>query len=836
MPGMRRVPSPRFASALVAVALAAAVGAGADEPAFALGGREYFRKGGVDVMAFQDFYPEGHQGAVSIVQHGVRVASNGDLRLEPTPGQWAPVPRQISREVDAARGVVSARLAFPDPDKDRKGFNPIEYPDLQLEYAVHVRADGPSVIVSVDLEEALPEAWVGRVGFNLELYPAALFGRGWYLGDRSGLFPPQPNGPVTRDAEGAVQPLPLASGPRLVVAPDEPLQRLTIESETEPLALYDQRVNHQNGWFIVRSLIPSGATVGAVVWRITPHAVPGWTYGPVVHVSQVGYHPAQTKRAVLERDASEDREGEAHLVRLTESGDEVVRSERPQPFGPFLRYDYRTLDFSDVEAEGLYTVEYLGARSNPFRIARDVFSRDVWQPTLEQFLPVQMCHMAVREKYKIWHGRCRMDDALMAPTDLNHFDGYVQGPGTLTDYAPLQPVPGLNVGGWHDAGDDDLRVESQAKEMYILALAHEAFEVSLDSTTIDQQAGYVGIRQPDGHSDILQQVRHGALSVVGAYRSLGRLYRGIITPTLPQYVMGGDVVNNTDGHVFDGDEATTDGLWGVRDDRLVFTEDNPRRELAVAAWLAGSSRALRGFDDALAEDTLAVARELWTRTTDPEGVAAVERVHAAVELLLATDDLEYSRHLLAQQALITERIDQLGWIVGRALPVVDDATFTASVSEAVRALAARIAAEGTKNPFGVPYEPHIWGAGWNIQEFGVRQYFLHTAFPELVDREAMLAALNFVLGVHPGENTASFASGVGSRSVLTAYGYNRMDWHYIPGGVVSGTGLIRPDFPELKDFPYLWQQAEYVLGGGATNFMFLALAADHLLAGPAEAP
>ena len=45
----------------------------------------------------------------------------------------------------------------------------------------------------------------------------------------------------------------------------------------------------------------------------------------------------------------------------------------------------------------------------------------------------------------------------------------------------------------------------------------------------------------------------------------------------------------------------------------------------------------------------------------------------------------------------------------------------------------------------------------------------------------------------------------------------------------SGTALIRPDFPELKDYPYLWQQAEYVLGGGATHFMFLVLAADQLL-------
>jgi len=49
--------------------------------------------------------------------------------------------------------------------------------------------------------------------------------------------------------------------------------------------------------------------------------------------------------------------------------------------------------------------------------------------------------------------------------------------------------------------------------------------------------------------------------------------------------------------------------------------------------------------------------------------------------------------------------------------------------------------------------------------------------------------------------------------------------------VPSGTGLIRLDFPELKDFPYLWQQGEYVLGGGSSTYMFLVLAADHVLNG-----
>lgn len=93
----------------------------------------------------------------------------------------------------------------------------------------------------------------------------------------------------------------------------------------------------------------------------------------------------------------------------------------------------------------------------------------------------------------------------------------------------------------------------------------------------------------------------------------------------------------------------------------------------------------------------------------------------------------------------------------------------------------------------------------------------------------MLNALEFVLGRHPGSNTASFASGVGARSATVAYGFNRSAYTYIPGGVVSGTALIRPDLPELKEFPYLWQQAEYVMGGGATNFMFLVLAADQVL-------
>jgi len=89
-------------------------------------------------------------------------------------------------------------------------------------------------------------------------------------------------------------------------------------------------------------------------------------------------------------------------------------------------------------------------------------------------------------------------------------------------------------------------------------------------------------------------------------------------------------------------------------------------------------------------------------------------------------------------------------------------------------------------------------------------------------------ALQFVLGMHPGSDL-SFVSGVGSHPPIPAFGLNRSDYAYIPGGVYSGTATILPDFPELKsDHPFLWQQSEYIISGAAP-YIFCVLAADKLL-------
>lgn len=799
---------------------------------FALTERDYFHRDGVDVMAFQDFYPDGHQGGVTIVQHGVRVAANGDVRLEPTPGQWSPIPQQDKREVRRATGEIVTTLSYPDTSKDRHGFNPIVYPDFRFSYQVRVRAEGEAVHVSVDLAQPLPAEWAGRLGFNLELYPTDLFGKAWYLGGRSGIFPRQPQGPMSKDRWGELQPVALASGRVLAVAPETETQRLVIESRTGDLRLYDGRNKHNNGWFIVRSTAAAGATRGAIEWVIRPHGITGWRESPTVQVSQIGYHPAQKKVALVELDANDATLRTARLSRVSETGGLVpVLTRQPAVWGTFLRYRYLQLDFTAVTRPGMYVLEYGGARTHAFKIGSDVYATGAWQPTLEYFLPAQMCHMRVEEQYRVWHGVDHLDDALMAYTDSNHFDGYRQGPSTLTRFKPGERVPGLDVGGWHDAGDDDLRIESQADEVYILASMYELFGNRHDNTTVDQRNRLVRIHQPDGKPDLLQQAEHGIINILGGYRALGRLYRGVIVPTLQQYVLLGDPANYSDNLFFDptlAAGARTATTSSVRDDRLVFTEEHPGHEYKGIAALAMVGRVLKEYDPTLARESAEAAEALWRQPRNlRQGLD--DRVVAATELLLTTRKPEYRDALLAMREHIVARVGNVGWAVGRALPVLQDSAFTAAIRAAVATQFATVVEQQRKTPYGVPYEPVIWGAGWGIQSFGVRQYYLHRAFPDIVSADYMLNALNFVLGVHPGRNTTSFVSGVGARSMTTAYGFNRADWSYIPGGVVSGTNLIRPDFPELKDFPFLWQQAEYVMGGGATNYMFLVLAAEEVL-------
>lgn len=845
--------------------------------------QDYFEMPGLNVLVYHNTFLEGHQGGVEIIQHGERVATNGELRLSPAPGQWQPVPeigggfqpigvspRAVTlqnRKVDRETNTISVSCRYPDESRDRKGFNPIIYPDLHIEYTVRVQAKGQSFTITVDLKEPLPEAWVGRVGYSLELFPGDLYGKTYYMDEQPGMFPRQANGPTYLNPEGEAEAVPLAIGHTLVVAPETDWLRMTIESQGSPLQLLDGSLKHNNGWFVVHSLVPAGATKNAIRWKITPHVIPDWKYEPVIHVSQVGYHPRQKKVAFIELDKRETVIQKASLQKVNPSGEyRTVMEKQPELWGQYLRYKYAIFDFSEIAEPGIYVVQYGDLTSNPFQIDRNVYKRHVWQPTLEYFLPMQMCHMRVNQKYRVWHGLCHMDDALMAPRNINHFDGYgnTGESSTSSPFKPLEHIPGLNAGGWHDAGDDDIRTDTQVSTVMALAHTYEEFNIQYDETYIDQEHHHVEIHQPDGKPDILQQIEHGVTWILNFYHQFGELGVGVIVPTLRQYVHLGDPSTQTDNKVVDETVAQSraahiEGLWYKKvanrysrifdpeenlheieevipdlDDRLAFTQTNPARQLFVAAGLALAARVLQGYNAALADECLNVAETLWATNkhiTDKDmgavyaygyrgGIESL-KIHALAELILTTRKDEYKEELYRLGTVVEEHFRISGWTLGRVLPLLDRPDFLQKVTAAARAYATELEQRRRENPFGCPLA--------HTEIVGLMQYFLHRGWPEIFTAEPLFAALDFLLGCRPGKTTNSLVSGVGCNSPVVAYGFNRADWSYIPGGTFwNAMNVVLPDLPEDKVWPFLWQEREYITNA-ACMFMFMVIAADRLL-------
>jgi len=100
--------------------------------------------------------------AMEMILHGQRIATNGDVRLMPTPEQWDLVATLKGRHVDKANSRLTADLAFPAFD-----FN----------YTLEVTAEPGGVQVSINLDKPLPQKLAGRAGFNLEFLPSIYMGK-----------------------------------------------------------------------------------------------------------------------------------------------------------------------------------------------------------------------------------------------------------------------------------------------------------------------------------------------------------------------------------------------------------------------------------------------------------------------------------------------------------------------------------------------------------------------------------------------------------------------------------------------------------------------------------
>src|SRR5215475_883846 len=71
-----------------------------------LNGQDYFESQGLSILAYQNtFHPvfrDQKLGGVEIILHGERIATDGEVRLMPTPEQWDPVPTFSARKHGSA--------------------------------------------------------------------------------------------------------------------------------------------------------------------------------------------------------------------------------------------------------------------------------------------------------------------------------------------------------------------------------------------------------------------------------------------------------------------------------------------------------------------------------------------------------------------------------------------------------------------------------------------------------------------------------------------------------------------------------------------------------------
>jgi endoglucanase len=823
--------------------------------------------------------------AMEMILHGQRIATNGDVRLMPTPEQWDLVATLKERHADKENNRLTADLAFPTFD---------------FSYTLEVAAEPGGVRVSINLDKPLPQNLAGRAGFNLEFLPSIYMGKTYLVdGTRAGIFPRTPNDPMVKvlpladepkkayyledwdKAKGYMQPLPFAEGKSITLGLDDAIARVNVRSDTADLMLFDGRDRAPNGWFVLRSLIPGGKTTGAIVWHIRPDVIPNWTRPPMIAHSQVGYAPGFSKLAVLELDPKYVGPKTAKVLRLMEDGSYKQVFEGPiTPSKPWLRYVYSKFDFTPVKDPGLYVIEYADQRTAPFPVSNDAYT-NIWQDSLDHHLAAQMDHVSVREGYRVWHAASHLDDGRMAPVVGEQFDGWNQATATDGKYKGGDHIPGMNVGGWYDAGDYDLEEPAQLSMIQSLALAYREFHLDYDELSVDEVAREVEMHRPDGVPDTVEQVKHGALLILAQYHNIGHAIRGTHEPDLRQYTQIGDGASKTDGRIYDpklGPNEVKGNYSGKPDDRWIFTSTNPFFQWNGIAALAAAADVLKGWDDKLAKDCLDAAIKAWndekahptpvgrafggapegasggvlaasqgavggaparhngtgnagasassasTAPTPPQPSSDRNAFSAglewagALELTIATHGAEpYKSRLreLFPQMITEQQIGSRGWTAVRALPYLDPSARD-QLREAVKTYMAGLDKQLDATPFGVPPSLGGWGGSGAVVDMAIRTYFLHKAFPDLVGPEYTLRAVNYILGTHPVSST-SYVAGVGTVSKNKTYSNNRGDNSYIPGAVIPGYIIIKPDFPEcIDDYGFLWFEDEAVVAGSAS--------------------
>jgi hypothetical protein len=825
--------------------------------------------------SFNGGFNDEKNSAIEVIHHGVRTMQGGAVRLNNTPEQWDLVPRMTDRKVDREGQSIEVSMRYDDYDFDSR---------------VVVTAKGKAVEIAVWLDKPVPQELAGEAGLNIELLPSQYWLKTFTMDGRLGRLPryatsqtiTRPNSEKPRQFKGFktyddrgtgrfIDPLPIETGYSLSMATDDPSRLVTITSDTE-LKLYDGRMLAQNGWFVVRSILPAGKTGKVVTWTVEPHAVPGWIREPNIGFSQIGYTPEQPKVAVIELDKKDQPLPTASLMRIRPDGTHEQAFEGIiQSWGPYYKYNYVKFDFSAVNQPGVYYIQYGKVRTNDFLIDEHVYDK-ITDATTDVWVPIHMNHMYVNEGYRTWHGEPFKEGYLQAP-ESDHFDLHRQGAATETKYKPLELIPGLNVGGFFDAGDFDIETGSNINVVQNFIRTWELFKPQRDETFVSQSQRYVDLHRPDGTPDILQFIEHGTLNLVAQAEQIGHMASTLSNSVLDNYHHLGDAASITDGLHYDPAlkpyEVSADGKRsGTPDDMWAFTTRSPQLDLRAATMFAAASRVLKGYNDDLAERALTQSKRLmkeaseiiaqrmavrnqqmvedfaWLDGTEQTGTAnkrdgkadkkrqkLLEHSRKNREQLgdMATNLMLYSatkeeQYLSNFEQQIWDALElRLSANMQTALDAVPymDETYKQKLRPYVEKYEQYIKSFDTNNPYGVPIGLGNWAGVNMVLNFGITVNYAHIYFPDIVGKDEVYRVSNWLYGRHPYHNY-SFVAVVGAtRPKQVFYGNNRADFSFIPGNVAPGLLFRKPDhFENYDDWPFLWGQNEGTIAGNTQYIIF----------------
>jgi len=452
-----------------------------------------------------------------------------------------------------------------------------------------------------------------------------------------------------------------------------------------------------------------------------------------------------------------------------------------------------------------------------------------------------MDHVFVKDGYRVWHGVPFLDDARQAPPNLQLMDNKRMGPSTDTRYKPGEHIEGLNVGGWFDAGDFDVEENSQCQAISALADTWEQFKPKHDETYVNEKHRYVGIHDPDGKPDILQQMEHGVLLQLAMQNAFGRAIPSLEMPHLYQYVHLGDASTITDNKIYDPKlkpyEVKGD-YSGKNDDRWALTTDEPWMNYNAIACLANASRAFKGYNDSLATACLTAAEKsfAWQQsdTSNPrinrfaQLFGAGMSSSAALQLYIATKDKKYADSFLKGIWPILEKFPEMA--IENALVAVPyfGKEYKEKLEPYVKKLKIQDDSLLVKNPYGVPIGTRHWGGDEEVVRWATANYYAHKAFPNIIGPEYTLRGIDYLFGCHPYSNL-SFVADVGTHSKKVVYGRTRADFTNVAGAVVPGLLMLQPDYLENKDdWPFFWGENEAVINI-AGEYIFLSNAVNDLV-------